>query len=219
VGEDAQPKGSFVGSGDFDMTQPIHFPNHNMNAAALRKARSALGRARQELRDLIVSNDFNTLEKHWERLLDEANKVFTRLEQASKASKAGMEWWGKHVHQWRVDQLLSYIRAARDVSQHSIQEIAREHNVSARQVAPTPEETEAAHRAFQKVGKPYALLGLIEVTPAHAAVLEITNRKKVYPPPASHLGVPVTNNTPGAIGELALSYLEQMMKEAESLAS
>jgi hypothetical protein len=201
------------------MAQPVHSPKHNMNATALRKARSALGRAKKELADLIASNDFDTLERHWERLLDEANKVFTRLEQASKASKTGMDWWGMHVHEWRVDPLLSYVRAARDASQHTIQEIAREHKVSARQVTPTPEETEAAHRTAQKVGKPYALLGLIEVTPAHAEVLEVTNRKRPYPSPASHLGMPVTNNTPGAIGELALSYLERMMKEAESLAS
>jgi hypothetical protein len=197
-----------VGSDDFAM-----------NANALRKARSALSRARQALTELKASQDFITLEGHWERFLDEANKVFTRLEQASKASSKAKAWWRKHVDAWKTDPLLQYLRAARHVSEHPIQETAKEHQMTAKQVIPTPEETQAAHRAAQEVGKPYALLGLIEVIPAHATILEITNRGITYPPPNSHLGKPFINITPASIGELALSYLESMMKEADELAA
>jgi hypothetical protein len=163
---------------------------------------------------LKASNDFEALEEHWERFLSEANRVSAKLKQAFNKGPQ-KDWWDKHAEVMKTDPLLRYVKEARNAAEHSLQEIASEHKGSARQVTPTPEETQAAHQAAQKVGMPYALLGLIEVILPHAKVIEITKREGTFQPPKSHLGNPITDITPAAIGDLALAYFELMMKEAE----
>jgi hypothetical protein len=191
--------------------------NDKMNIKALQKARAAFARAQKSLLNLKQSNDFPTIEEHWEGFLDDANRVFTRLEQASKGSTKTQAWWGKHVHEWKKDPLLQYIRQARDATHHSIQEIAQPNPGRATPITdPSSEELAQVHKGAQKVGLPYTLLGGFEVVWPHIEVLDVVNRGMTFPRPTSHLGKPVAITTPAGIGDLALDYLGNMIREAES---
>jgi hypothetical protein len=82
---------------------------------AMQKARSAIAHAQQNLTDLKASNDFASIEAHWESFLDNANRAFTRLEQAANFTTKGHDWWGTQVHEWKKDELLRYIRQQKTV--------------------------------------------------------------------------------------------------------
>jgi hypothetical protein len=163
------------------------------------------------------SNDFPSIETHWEAFLDNANKVFTRLEQAANTTRKGMAWWGTQVHEWKEDPFLRYIRQARDATHHSIQEIAQANPGRSTPITDaSPEELADVHREAQKLGKPYALLGGFEVLCAHIEVLDVVNKGVTFPRPNEHLGKPVSTTTPAGIGDLALIHLERMIRETES---
>jgi hypothetical protein len=190
-----------------------------MNVKALQKARAALVRAQQNLASLKASNDFLSIETHWEAFLDNANKVFTRLEQAANATTKGKAWWGSQVYEWKKDSLLRYIRQARDATQHSIQETAQPNPGQATPIADaSPEELAEVHKEAQKVGLPYAVLGGFEVVWPHIEVLDVVNKGVTFPRPIEHLGKPMTATTPAEIGDLTLVHLEKMIRETEAFA-
>jgi hypothetical protein len=85
----------------------------------MQKAQAAFARAQQNLADLKTSNDFPSIETHWEAFLDNANRVYTRFEQAANATPKGYSWWGTQVREWKKEELLRYIRQARDCTHHS----------------------------------------------------------------------------------------------------
>jgi hypothetical protein len=65
-------------------------------------------------------------------------------------------------------------------------------------------------------GKPI----LAETIPAHAVLIPITGRGNiVYQPPTEHLGKPLANQLPVAVGKLGLTYLESLIADAEARAS
>jgi hypothetical protein len=190
-----------------------------MNVKALQKARAAFARAQQDLAGLKASNDFPSIETHWETFLDNANKVFTRLEQAANDTTKGKAWWGSQVYEWKKDPLLRYIRQARDATQHSIQEVAQPNPGRATRITDASfEELAEVHREAQKVGLPYAVLGGFEVVWPHIEVLDVVNKGVTFPRPTEHLGKSVGATTPAEIGNLTLVHLEKMIRETESFA-
>jgi hypothetical protein len=187
-----------------------------MHVKALQKARAAFSHAQTNLADLKASNDFPSIERHWLAFLDNANRVFTRLEQAANATSKGKNWWHSQVHEWKKDPLLRYVRQAKDSTHHSIQEIAAANPGRATSITDaSPEEMTQVHEAATKIGKPFAILGGFEVVFPHVEVLDVENRGVIFTRPTSHLGQPVTATTPAAIGDLTLVHLEKMIRQVE----
>ena len=142
---------------------------------------------------------------------------FTKLEQGAKVSSKSKSWWIKQLHQRQTDPLLRYLWQARNADEHTLQQINQLQPASAKVVEPKQEDAAALERAMEKETRPWVPLGLVEWTPEHVALLRVTNRGVRYDPPKEHVGKPITNSSPAHIGGLALTYLEAMLKEAESL--
>lgn len=188
-----------------------------MHAKALQKSRTAFTHAQNNLGDLKAANDFSSIERHWLAFLDNANRVFTRLEQAANDTPRGRIWWGSQVREWKTDPLLRYIRAAKDSTHHSIQEVAQLNPGRAIPITnPSQQELTEVHSAFKKIDLPYALLGGFEVVFPHVEVIDVVNRGVTFPRPTSHLGHPISATAPYEIGDLTLVYLEMMIRQVES---
>ena len=97
-----------------------------MHVKAMQKARAALARAEQNLASLKASNGFSAIEEHWEQLLDNSNKVFTRLEQAANTTIKGKTYWGKASATMEGRSIVAVSSTGtRNSTHHSIQEIAQ----------------------------------------------------------------------------------------------
>jgi hypothetical protein len=186
-----------------------------MHVKALAKARAALTHSQNNLADLKASNDFPSVERHWLAFLDNVNRVFTRLEQAANATPKGKNWWGTQVHEWRTDPLLRYVRAARDSTHHTIQEVAQTNPGRVTSITPSPQDLAEHDEAMSRFGRPYAMLGALTVVWPHVEVLDVVSRGTTFPRPTSHLGSPITATTPFEIGDLTLPHLEKMIREVE----
>lgn len=185
---------------------------------AMRQASVAFKHAHAALADLKASNDFDSIERHWLSFLDNANRVFTRLERAANATPKGKNWWGSQVHEWKKDELLQYVRQARDCTHHTIQEVAQQHPGRTTPITnATPQELEAVEEAARKMNKShYTILGGFEIVFPHVEVLNIVNKGAKFKRPKMHLGKSIIATTPAEIGDLALIHLEKMIRQVES---
>jgi len=188
-----------------------------MDNKAVSAAHKEFQQAAESLESLKASVDFASAEKHWVAFLGSAHRLFTKLEAGSKTSFKSKAWWGTQVRAWKEDSLLRYVRHARNVNDHTLQEIAQEVGSSTKWVQPTPEETANLSQAMNERNTAFAPIGMIEVVWAHVRVIEIIDRGTRYPPPWMHLGRPVFNITPANIGGLALEYMRSMLERAEEL--
>jgi hypothetical protein len=190
-----------------------------MNQNAVNAARVQLGRATQSLTELKGSNDFATIETHWAAFLVAMTRVFTKLEQGSKTSYKSNAWWGRRVHEKKTDPLLRYLLHARNADEHTLQQITEFNPGRAHVGQPTAQEIADLHHQLEHETRPHAVLGLAEVVFPHVVLKEVVDKGVRFSPPQSHLDVPLTNTSPAHVGDLALAYLEAMIKEAAELAA
>jgi hypothetical protein len=183
-----------------------------MDRRAIELARIELDRAADSIDRLRASNRREEIETQWSAFLTAAGRVFTKLEQGSKSDPKSQSWFGSKVHERRNDPLLRYLWHARNADEHTLLEVTEHVAPVIKAVTPTPEETANFHRAMQeRQVPPYAVLGVIEVTPEHMRLRPVVDRGVTYYPPASPCNLPLN------AGMLALSKLATMLQQAEAL--
>lgn len=188
-----------------------------MNKKAIDLARIEYQRAAQSVGVIQTSNDFDAIESAWASFLVAAGRIYTKLEQGSKASGKGISWWGQRVHQRRTDPLLRYLQHARNVDEHTLQQVAKLQEASVQSVKPTPGDFDDLNRSMAGETRAWVPLGLVEVTWAHVKLLDVVDRGVRYSAPDTHLGQKITDTSPANITKLALAYLRSMIDEADAL--
>lgn len=181
-----------------------------MDRKAVEAARIEFDHARQNLDEMKASNTYPEVRRHWAAFLVSTGRVFTKLEQGAKSNSKSIAWFGRIKHRRRTDQLLSYVWHARNADEHGIEAVTELHPGSSKFVDPTPEEQAAFKRQMEKEGKPYTVLGLMEVVFPHVRLVDVPTRdgQKIYSPPRPE---------PLNVGMLALAFVDNMIQEAESL--
>ena len=169
-----------------------------------------------------ASNDFSAVERHWTAFLVSAGRVFTKLEQGAKTNGKSSAWFGRKINERRTDPLLCYLWHARNADEHTLENVTKLNPgyvkvTQAHEI--DPKEQQAMHAHFEKDGRPYAILGIVEGVWPHPELMEVMDRGKHYMPPTTHLGQKLAETSPAHIGDLALAYLSAMLAEAEHLAT
>jgi hypothetical protein len=60
---------------------------------------------------------------------------------------------------------------------------------------------------------------MVEWLPPHLRLVDVVNYDQRYSVPLSHLGTAITNPSPHNVGSLAMTYLEQIVSEADALST
>jgi hypothetical protein len=188
-----------------------------MKKKAVEAARIEYNRTAESLANLMASNDFASIEKHWIAFLGSAGRIFNKLAHGSLESGKSGAWFGRKKHERRIDPLLSYVWHARNAEEHTIQEIAQQIDTSVKFVEPTEENNAALQQAMKNEKRPWIPLALTEVVFAHVVVIDVIDSGVVFAVPRMHLGMPITNMTSANVGQLALAYLDAMITEADNL--
>ena len=185
---------------------------------AVDAARIEYGRAAQAAETIRTSNNFEEIKTAWSSFLVSSGRIYTKLEQGSKTDESSRTWWGKQVHERRSDPLLCYLWHARNVDEHTLQNIAEFKEATVKSAEPTPDDVEALNSALANEQRPTAILGLLEVVWAHVKMLDVLDRGVRYCPPTKRLALEITDTSPANIVTLALSFFEEMISEAAHLA-
>ena len=91
-----------------------------MDPKAVIQAGERLDKANRAVKELHAATDFISADAAWTDLLTEAQTIFAKLEQGSKASGKSQAWFGKKKAEQRNDPLLRYIKFARNSEEHGL---------------------------------------------------------------------------------------------------
>lgn len=191
------------------MTDPLKHSKANIAAA---------GRA---LESMIAAKSFDIYEHEWREFLGHIEKAWIKAERACIPFQNKFQpWQGKYVKLRRKDMLLSYLKAARDVDNHSVQDLAKMNPgytgmsfidrrggfIEKLVIGPSGQIVEYR-------GDP---LVVTEVPPLPVA-LRVINNGQWYEPPTSHLDQPITDLHPTKLATLGLEFYKAFLAEVERI--
>lgn len=168
--------------------------------------------AREDMGEDYHPREFS---KFWPDFLS-AHKIYSKLEQGAKSSSHSGAWFGAKRHERRNDPLLSYVHHARNVDEHGLANIA----------APGLKFGEPQFERVANIGPSSNGITVwgetVPLFPIFADAGQgllhtVTDRGVAYRPPQEHLGAVIPAPTPMAVADLALAYLEDMVREAAQL--
>jgi len=139
---------------------------------------------------IVTSSEFNAYKDAWGSFVAAHLRVFERLKRVHWPDESGRAWCESKLNQQYYDPLLRYLFHARNESEHSIEPIVERRTVN--------------------VKRPQVNTRLVDVI--------VDKRKGVgllYEVPQTHLGKPITNQSPMGIATLALVYLASVLAEAD----
>lgn len=201
-----------------------------MDPKAVSKAKARLDIAKQQLGAAENAESYTAFTAAWYLFLVAAKNVYTTLEQGAKSSPQSRQWFGKRKNDRKSDPLLQYLFQARDDDEHGLADVTRLQpgSLAIGKAAPGYSSSMHIDRLEIKdgkvhIGKITSLDGkpvLIENIPAHAVLMPVTGRGNItYNPPETHRGEKLADTLPITIGELGLTYLEELVSEAADKAA
>jgi hypothetical protein len=192
-----------------------------MGTTVFGAAQKELFAAERAISDMRAAKTFADFEESWRRFLNATEKCWTKIENAGKSLASDFQpWLGQYITLRREDELLRYLKHARNADQHTIQEVV-EHRPG-RYEFTIPGGPGVVHIQSLRTG---ADGRIIEYRGSHAPkiidepprleLLRVKDRGKWYTPPSNHRGVRLKNATPLGVAETALAFYKELTESAE----
>jgi hypothetical protein len=165
----------------------------------LREATFELQSAESALERMRSASDLDGFEDAWRQYLGALQKVWVKTERGCQHVRESFEpWQGKFKRQRKKDQLLRYLKHARNADQHSLQLILDD----------IPKQT-------VKAGGDTVYVGNLVVTIAPRIELRpVEDSGKWYNPPVEHLGKALAERDPLKVAELGLTFYAGLVEQA-----
>jgi hypothetical protein len=183
-----------------------------MKKQALEQAHNQLQEAKAIVEELRQSSNFREFSTAWSAFLIHANRVYTKLEAGSKSNAQSRQWFGRKKQERKTDQLLQYLRQARNSDEHGLEPVTEvvpgslslssSAPVHIRSIVATPKGVTIAS------DQPDAIQ--LALTPTTAKLVRVFDDRssRWYEPPAI---------SPLEAAESVLTYLGALLAEAETL--
>ena len=147
------------------------------------------------------ASDFDSFEDAWRQYLVALQKVWVKTERSCQPVRDSFEpWQGKFKRQRTKDQLLRYLRHARNADEHSIQVILDD----------IPGDT-----VTTSSGDTVYVGNLVVTTSPRIELRPVEDRGKWYNPPVEHLGKALAERDPLKVAELGLTFYASFVEQAE----
>lgn len=188
-----------------------------MNRDGLEQVKERLNRLRKAAAIIASNAPLEDQESAWLDLLQHLGTVYSKLEQAAKATPAARKWFSAKKLERKTDPLLRYLHHARNAGEHTIVRSA-----SKAVWAVTGRMTEDGGTlgvALDKLGQPVAYgQGMTEMEFVEQEVMlhAALDRGQYYRPPATHLNQSIKSLTARDVLPYVMAYVEQMIVEAEA---
>lgn len=191
-----------------------------MHEQHVKKAELRLLGAKIALEELAAEQPYGVFQSRWFNFLMAWKGIYTQLEQASKANQASLDWFVQKKDERLADPLLRYLYEARNDDEHGLEEptklvpgsvsigVSRE-GYSNRMVFNTNAYGQLVAESLD--GLPL----LTEIVSPHVTLSPVTARSgKTLDPPAFHLGLPVSDQSPLNVATLGFAYVARVVAEA-----
>jgi hypothetical protein len=187
----------------------------------LNQSRIEIEKAKKSLNLMKESKTMLDFESNWRDFLIHLEKAWIKSERECLDFKNRFQpWQGKYVKIRRTDPLLKYLKNARDVDTHSIEEIVDKIPGSRTITTLNKQEPLFAKKLVIKNGEIIEYEGnqplIIEDKPGRIDAKSFTNQGTIYLPPTYHLGKPLKHSkNPLEIAELGLEFYSKFLDEIE----
>lgn len=185
----------------------------------LKKSKIELEKCKKGLTAMQNHRSFEEYEENWRNFLTNLETVWIKSERECFGIKNFQPWQGQYKNERRIDPLLKYVKNARDVETHSIQEI-----VEKRPLGITLNPIDKSKPLF--INNLTINNGVIHVGDSNQPIvieshskivaIPIVNHGVTYLPPDFHRGEPLKDKSnPVEIARLAIIYYENYLNEIE----
>ena len=193
-----------------------------MDRQSMESAREHAEAARHHLEKLNAEpRGGSDLRQHWMAFLTELNRAFNKLQHGAKQGKSG-PWAGRIRHDLKTDELLCYLKNARDAHEHGVERVVSQEGTAEPMLSGDPKFLTSITIRFDD-GSEMTAGGpdrpFMKIVDFRLRLVPATNHGRTYAPPTSHLGASLVSVTAEAIGELALTYLDSKIREGFALVS
>lgn len=193
----------------------------------LERAKDALSEAKEDYKDLINAMVIRKELKAWEAFLTSIDIVRTALADFSKTNKLHNSWYSKHGAIIKSDELLIYVRNARNDKQHKSTKVPSTNPValSAKNKSGKPLNIKAIEITHEGDTLTYNIIsnGKIdvadldaEITRCRAIAEPIVNLGKLYRVPLSHLGEKLDYKELNFLADKTLNYYNCLFETAKT---
>jgi len=184
----------------------------------LRNARRELEIASTALKRMAATHEYHNIEVEWENVL---NRIERCWEKAVLELNTNLKFGAprsKYEHLRRTDELLAYLKQARNASEHSLQIVLKADgsNVAKLEGKDGGELVQITHIG----NNVYRIIPLNEAARKglkfypRCRVLQVENRGVHFPEPKNHLGQNLPNDLL-TIGELAIKFYTSALQDIE----
>lgn len=181
-------------------------------------ARKEIKAAKKCISDMESSTNFDDMEQLWRNCLNHIEKSFTKLLNAINPVKG--QFTNAFSKEYAIkgnDDLLRYIKQARDCDNHTIGDISQKVPASTTiNPAPGSDTLYIKKLIFDGAGIMHFEGGpaLIEFHHESIEAIAVTSRSGTYEPPKSHLGNPINSKKPVALAKAGVAFYESWIEES-----
>ena len=190
-----------------------------MDEKAFARAREEAKLAASKLEAMKTAKKLAALAQLWSEFLTHIQRAFTKMKIAT-ANGPSKRWYDTIENIRRTDDLLSYIRHARNADEHGVESVT---HAKPGGIGISPKVGNTLHVDYLEMNKGQMTLGpelaknaIIEFIPVSIHLSAVRDRASTYQPPKPHLGNPIQNATLIGAAEAAITYLEAALSEAKA---
>lgn len=182
-------------------------------------ARKELTRAQRCIERMKAAKTYDEYDEAWTDYLSRIENIFTKIKLASEKDTKYPSFSSKVNHQRSTDELLVYLKQARNTEHHGIADTSRfkPGGFSIDPITPGG-VVHIGHMIAGPSGISRLELGTpakVAIHPSSIEVIPCINRSRVYNPPEIHLGTPVNSKSPIIIAELGYTFYQEFLSLAE----
>lgn len=183
----------------------------------LKPAKKELDRAYRCFDNMRSAKNYDDYETNWRNYLNHIEKCIEKIEVATTPIRGAFSSaMADEIKIRNSDQLLIYIKQARNADNHSIQDLSK---LTPGGVGINPlignslfiKKMTIDNDVIHYDGDPIT----ITFYPSKIEVIEITNRGKKFPPPTTHIGATVSSKDPLFIAESGINFYRNFIKKIE----
>lgn len=194
-----------------------------MKRIGFEKARARLRDAFEAHEALKASNDWDSFESAWTRLLTALNSVYSILEQSSHGNSKSARWFVEAKRQRKADEVLSYLHHARNVNDHGITEVLKREPGGVGIGGPGQsiyiERLVVGPNGIEEFRGRSLDGSAIQVThyPESVVLIPVRDRGVEYIVPTTFLGQKLDDPTPVGLAGKVLEFIVVLFSDAETL--
>lgn len=158
------------------------------------------------------------IEDEWKNFLGALERIWRKVERACQPQVNTFQpWQGEYARLRKKDQLLRYLKNARDVEDHTIYQTLKEMESESLITIGGPGDAVYIKKLNIDRGKIVEYDGSHPLTftykPERLELTRVKNNSKWYNPPLNHLGKPINDQNPVAIAKLGLEFYKDFSKK------